>query len=124
MKRLVAMILCVAMLTGVFTLAFPVSAATYSGSCGADGDNVKWTLDTETGKLTISGTGDMKAYLGSNQNPWYSYKDSIKTVKIENGVTSIGNYAFYDCTSLTSIEIPARDKVASNKDRISARRKA
>ena len=38
--------------------------------------------------------------------PWYNYQEKIKKVVIENGVTSIGGYAFNDCISLTSITIP------------------
>ena len=33
-------------------------------------------------------------------------KEKIKSVIIEDGVTKIGNGAFYDCTSLTSVTIP------------------
>ena len=97
------LIILVAALTAFFVL--PASAETYSGTCGAQGDNLTWTLDTETGVMTISGTGEMKNY-GSSSMPWYSYQNSIKTVVIENGVTSIGNYAFKDCSELTSITIP------------------
>ena len=38
--------------------------------------------------------------------PWYSQRDKIKKVIIENGVTSIGTSAFYSCSSLTSVIIP------------------
>ena len=38
--------------------------------------------------------------------PWYSYRSQITSVVIEDGVTSIGNYAFYNCSSLTEITIP------------------
>ena len=57
------------------------------------------------GRFVISGTGEMKDYSGSNNSPYYNYKESIKTVEIQNEVTSIGNYAFDNCKSLTSIEI-------------------
>ncbi|WP_294476090.1 leucine-rich repeat protein, partial [uncultured Ruminococcus sp.] len=75
-----------------------------SGECG---ENAAWELDLDTGKLTISGTGAMYDY-SYNTQPWYNYKDNITSVEIENDITSIGNYAFSDCTSLTSIVIPAK----------------
>lgn len=72
-----------------------------SGTCGAEGDNLTWTLDSE-GVLTISGTGAMADFTAA---PWYSNKDSIKTVAIGSGVTNIGASAFYDCRKLTSVSI-------------------
>ncbi len=79
----------------------------YSGTCG---DNLTWTLDIE-GTFIISGTGDMTNYTSSSSVPWYSHRASIKTVMITSGVTSIGKYAFSDCSSLTAITIP--DSVTS-----------
>ncbi len=79
-----------------------------SGKCG---DNATWELDLDTGKLTISGKGAMYNYSVTNNQPWYNYKDDITSVEIENGITSIGNSAFYSCTSLKSITIP--DSVTS-----------
>lgn len=76
---------------------------------GTYGRNLTWTLDSE-GTLTISGQGKMPdSYYYSL--PWYSKMDSIKTVCIDSGVTSIGNDALYGCTGLTSITIP--DSVTS-----------
>ena len=79
-----------------------------TGTCGADGDNLTWELNPTTHTLTISGTGAMKEYNYSS-TPWNStyYKNFINTVVIENGVTRIGDYAFSDCTALTSVTIPA-----------------
>ena len=65
-------------------------------------DKVYWTLYSY-GTLYIYGEGDIYIYPCS---PWYSYKESIKTVKISNGITSIDWHAFYDCANLTSITIP------------------
>ena len=75
-----------------------------SGSCGT---NVTYSYVESTHTLTISGSGAMADYEYSSQLPWRSYANAITTVVIEDGVTSIGNYAFYCCTGLTSIEIPA-----------------
>ncbi|MCC8069311.1 MAG: leucine-rich repeat domain-containing protein, partial [Ruminococcus sp.] len=74
----------------------------YSGSCG---ENCTYSFDTTTGTLTISGTGDMEDYSYNSVLPWYSFSEYIKTVIIEDGVTSIGSYAFYKCTSLTEVTI-------------------
>ena len=81
-----------------------INAEVYTGNCGANGDNVKWTLDTETGLLEIYGSGDMKNY--SDYSPWHNYYTSVKSCTIGDGVTSIGESAFYNCSSLTSITIP------------------
>ena len=74
-----------------------------SGSCGTA---VTWSYVESTQTLTISGSGAMTDYNLNNQ-PWKDLKSQITTVTIESGVTSIGDYAFYNCTNLTSITIPA-----------------
>ena len=72
--------------------------------------NLTWKLYAD-GTLTISGTGAMKNY-DYNDNPSPVYNNSnVKKVVIEDGVTSIGNSAFNECISLTSITIP--DSVTS-----------
>ena len=56
--------------------------------------------------LTISGTGNMKNWTSYPSAPWRSsYSSKITSVTIEEGVTSIGDYAFCWCKSLTSIVI-------------------
>ena len=89
-----------------FFLALIASAGTIfaeSGTCGADGDNLTWTLTD--GVLTISGTGDMKDF--SSEDPsWAPYISSIQSVVIEEGVENIGMYAFWQCSALTAVTIP------------------
>ena len=83
-----------------------VAMADDSGKCGA---SLTWTYTEATKTLTISGTGEMTDYdysNFSNYSPWHSYSDDIVKVSIGEGVTSIGDAAFVDCTSLTSIQIP------------------
>ena len=72
-----------------------------SGTCG---ENLTW--DLTDGVLTISGTGAMTNYSTSPRAPWYTNASSITTVVLENGVTTIGSYAFYGCKNLPSISIP------------------
>ena len=77
-------------------------AASHPQTSGKCGENVTWSFDKGTGKLTISGTGDM-----TSNGFIDDYQGSIKTVEIKNGVTSISNWAFESCGSLTSVTIPA-----------------
>ncbi len=74
-----------------------------NGTCGK---NLTWTLDTETGELVISGTGGMLDFSFVPFAPWHSYHLSKELETIVNGVTSIGDYAFVECNSLTSVTIP------------------
>ena len=71
---------------------------------GTSGD-VSWTL-TSDGVMTISGTGAMADYNGYDY-PWNSESDYITSVVIEEGVTTIGKCAFFDCYNLASVSIPA-----------------
>ena len=85
-----------------------MAMADSSGTCG---DNLTWTLVESTGTLTISGTGAMNnyndpMYYTSDISPWYNDWTKIKSVVIEDGVTSIGSNAFLDCQLLTSVAIP------------------
>ena len=68
-------------------------------------DNLTWKL-YEDGTLNISGTGAMKNYGYSNTRSPVFWNTDVTSIVIEEGVTSIGNNAFYDCTSLTSVTIP------------------
>ena len=77
------------------------------GSCGI---NVFWQLD-RNGKLEIYGSGSMFNYDTINFPPWYSWKNRITSVVISDGVTHIGNTAFYKCTEIEEFSIP--DSVTS-----------
>ena len=79
-----------------------VSADTVaSGECGS---GVEWTLDSE-GVLTISGSGAMDDFQYYDYQPWYSVRDNIKRVVVEDGITAIGAYAFLYCGNITSVDI-------------------
>ena len=71
-----------------------------SGTCGK-----KLTWNLSDGVLTISGTGNMSDYSSSGRAPWYDFRKTIVQIVI-GGATSIGDYAFYNCSSLTSVTIP------------------
>ncbi|MBR1915691.1 MAG: leucine-rich repeat domain-containing protein [Alphaproteobacteria bacterium] len=70
------------------------------------GENCSWSLDTQTGVLTISGEGAMTDYYWRSA-PWYSKRSSIDSVQISEGITSIGQCAFDGSTNLSSVSIPS-----------------
>lgn len=91
-----------------------VASADDSGNCG-DWDNegsVTWKWVESTHTITISGNGAMAEYWGGDPGdpysygpiPWDNYKESIRTLIIEPGVTSVAG--FNQCTNLTSVTLP------------------
>ena len=69
-----------------------------------ESDGLTWTL-YEDGTLNISGTGEMRGYNAYSIKSPACDNSNIKNVVIEDGITSIGSFAFYGC-SLTNIRIP------------------
>lgn len=69
------------------------------------GDHLTWTLNDE-GILTISGTGDMWNFdEDKNFAPWSDNKSKIEEIVIENGVISIGDYAFASCNNVFWVDL-------------------
>ncbi len=69
-----------------------LSATATTGSCG---ENATWSYSTKTKELIISGSGAINDYTQENPAPWQSYAPSTKKLTIKEGITRIGNYAFY-----------------------------
>ena len=88
----------------IFNKELSVSAA-FTETSGKCGDNLTWNLSGD-GTLTISGTGKMDTYHSVFYPQIFSERRDIRSVKINNGVTSISDSAFRDCTAITSISIP------------------
>ena len=76
-----------------------------SGSCG---ETANYSYDKATHTLAISGKGEIYDYdNGSNKAPWSAYAGEIQKIAIESGIISVGYFAFYKCSSLTSLSVPA-----------------
>ncbi|MBE6574188.1 MAG: leucine-rich repeat domain-containing protein [Ruminococcaceae bacterium] len=110
MKKVLSLSLIVLMLMPLM-VGFELSAA--SGKCG---DNLTWSLSG--GTLTISGSGAMTNYNYFEKAPWYDSRNDIKNVVIKDGVTTLGNYAFYECSAITSIEFPSSGLVSIGDEAI------
>lgn len=79
-----------------------------SGSCG---EKMTWKLTSE-GILTIDGEGRMENYNseteeGTKTPPWTPYAERIKKAVLCEGIESVGDRAFENCTFLTEIEMPS-----------------
>ena len=81
--------------------AAPTPTPTPANPSGSCGENLTWEFNTETGALTISGTGTMTSA------PWGTYKEDITSLSLPDGLTAIPSEAFKGCTGLTTVTIPA-----------------
>ena len=112
-KRFLATFLALCLALGLLpgTAWTAGDSAPTSGSCG---DGVTWTYVPELdehgndqgGTLTISGSGAMADFADLTEQPWYSWTRTCKNLVIEDGVTSIGKWAFQECDNLTNVTIP------------------
>lgn len=81
------------------------AAATTKG-----GENITYTLSN--GVLTLTGTGEMYDFRATNvltnkKPPWQDKNDTITKVVVNEGITTIGDYSFYNCVNLTTVELPS-----------------
>ena len=104
MRKQVSLILAMMLF---MSLAVPGLADEPAG--GKCGDNLTWSLGAD-GILTISGTGPMYDYNYEDSRetaPWAAQGDLITSAALEKGVTSIGKWAFANCSRLTGVTIPS-----------------
>jgi len=87
------------------TINYASTEESFTWDVSAQYDETVIATLSEDGTLTISGIGRMLDYPSEEYCPWYDVKDQIKHVKIERGITNIGNYAFKNCYYLQSVEM-------------------
>ena len=63
-----------------------------------------WSL--QDGTLVITVQGAMQDYDSAAQTPWFKDRAEIRKIVVQNGVTTIGDYAFYGCENVTSVTLP------------------
>lgn len=93
----------------MLTMSLFICMGALAGNNGTIGDNLKWAF--ADGTLTISGTGEMEHADGNSGYAWGTDNNTldrslIKKVVVEEGVTSLGEYIFWDCLSLTEVNLP------------------
>lgn len=83
----------------------PITQQTLSATTGECGDFLRWSFDSNTGTMTISGTGKMRDY-PNYAPPWVAYREQIQTLVVESGVTTLGWSSFQWCSALTQVFLP------------------
>ena len=101
-KRFSALILALVLLLGLLPGVRAENAVIASGTAG---DDISWVLD-DSYCLTLAGTGEMYDYK-SGTRPWQDCVEQILSVEIGEGITSVGNYAFFSCDNLLSVSLPS-----------------
>lgn len=90
------------LLVGLLVLCLlPVSAHAAGGTTG----DLKWSLSG--GTLSITGKGDMPDYTDAVMPPWYDSTSAITRISVGEGITSIGDLAFYGCGRVTAVTLPS-----------------
>ena len=102
MRKVISVLLAVLMLACVFPVAAHADGLASSGTMGV----LKWTFNSATGALKITGMGMMPSYSSPENSPFYRCNE-IKTVEIGEGVTRVGSYAFYQCLLLNRVDLPS-----------------
>lgn len=95
--RLFALALCLLLVTAVL----PGRAYALSGTTGG----LSWSLTG--GTLTISGSGAMPDYTDANMPPWYDSATAINRIVVKEGVTTVGELAFYGCSTAVRASLPS-----------------
>jgi len=72
---------------------------------GYFGETFRWMILPD-GTLDIKGSGKLPDWSDSGLAPWYDHRESIKALALDDGITYIGNYSFYNCCCLVSVDLP------------------
>ena len=109
-KRLLAFIVLMSVLCMTYPVFADGTTEKITGSCGK---NLTYEYDPSLKTLTISGAGKMADYDKDITNlgvipEWRKsgIENNLEKVVIEDGVESVGDYAFYWCENITNVTIP------------------
>ena len=98
-RKLLCLLLAMILMLGTLPT---VSAASDSGVWGK---NITWSFNADTGRLTLTGSGEME--FDHFTPSWLRHKSQIRSVVVGEGITNLCDYAFDDCEVLTDVSLPA-----------------
>lgn len=94
--------------SSAFNAKYPMAQTSYivqAQAGGSFGNGMTWTLNSDTGCLTVTGRGVIPDYRFSDP-PWWEYKDSVRSIVLSEGITEVGEQAFEWCRNATSVTLP------------------
>ena len=106
MKRFLKIFLIItAMVLTVCCFASCGNAASNPDSASGEWENISWSYSKDTHVLSISGSGKMPDAASAAELPWASVRGAVTEVKVGEGVSAIGDYAFYSMKKLEKVSI-------------------
>ena len=108
MKKLISLFLALAACLSLFALSASAEGPDASYEyvpAELPADSLTWDFDAGSGTLSIRGSGPMRSYLEADAE-WAVHRDQIRSVILEDGISSVGSCAFYDFPNLTEVLLP------------------
>lgn len=111
MKRIISkifitvIVIIITLSCGQLVFAVDAPVVINSGICGNTANYAIY----DDGTMLIYGTGKTTDYSSTSTVPWEDYKNKIKKVVIDEQITGLGAYSFWNNSSITSVEINANN---------------
>ncbi|MBR3770299.1 MAG: leucine-rich repeat protein [Lachnospiraceae bacterium] len=99
-----AIAVCDKYLDSEVTVGEEIKEIVYTVATGMAGENIAWELKSN-GQMSLTGSGAMTSFTSVDKLPWAAYLKEIEELEIENGITSIANFAFAN-SNLREVELP------------------
>lgn len=105
-KSFKILLLAAVLIIAVMSFASCASGNQTAADANGEWENISWTYSKDTNTLTLTGEGNMPDASNSDEIPWKSLRHSIKGIRVREGITGIGDYAFYGLDKINSAELP------------------
>lgn len=109
MKKLMSLILCVALAVSLIATLSVFAEETWTAPDGytqIGTSTTAWKFDSSTNTLTITGTGQVESFASADAQPWKDNRSSIKNLVVESGITGLTNFNLSKCDLSGTISLP------------------
>lgn len=106
LKAVIAIVLILTTVVAFSSCMGTARPAAESASGTIAGTNISWSFDKDTTALILEGSGEIPNFESSTAVPWYDARHGVKKLQLSEGITAIGDYAFYYLPVLEEIILP------------------